>query len=65
MKIIVSGCDGCPFFRWPDKPTCEHPSWLALDEPDIQVVVDQKGYSIITPEWCPLKKEPLIIELTK
>lgn len=62
MERQVMGCNDCPMFseqEWDG--VCGHPyfdkniQYISYDDSDLR-----KGLS---PEWCPLKKEPITITI--
>lgn len=65
MTHEVKGCRTCPFAIYTDTfgYTCEHPDfskdrrWLNYNELTLELA--------ITPDWCPLKKESITIQLKK
>ncbi len=63
MNTVVKGCADCPMCHtdseWPT--ICRHP--LAVDCEDIKYSYTQKEYGFGSPDWCPLKKETITIEL--
>ncbi len=57
-KIKVTGCKDCPFDRFYFINVCSHPEH---EEPkEVATKIYANG---ITPSWCPLKKEPITIEI--
>lgn len=57
-EIIVHGCNTCPACDENDMATGYHCKFLP--HPDNHIHEDEK-YQIITPEWCPLKKSPILL----
>lgn len=62
MKIAVTGCDDCSFLDG-EYEICMMPGipstavdWHSLAEHDSHY---------ITPDWCPLREEPVTVELVK
>lgn len=63
MEYTILGCEGCPLNSNDTEygDACRHPS-VIKDGLDATLPVDQNnGYRTITPDWCPLKKEKIII----
>lgn len=71
MEHIVMGCNSCPFFE-DEYNTCNHPiidNWVEVPykHNSNQIEMDCSGDEMsyiefpITPDWCPLKKEPITI----
>lgn len=60
--IIVAGCFDCPLLGGNDfGEWCNHP----MDEDDeIGIERDPITHKLITPTWCPLKKESFMISFT-
>jgi hypothetical protein len=55
--LVVTTCQDCPAYnRGYDESTCNHPD-SNQDEPI--VLAGHEG----TPDWCPLRAEPLHIHL--
>ena len=56
MRLLVTGCDGCPFNY--DSVSCS-----AVDssfcEPDLH------DFITTSPDWCPLKSGPVVVALRK
>lgn len=57
MILKVKGCGSCPFWDYVDG-TCNHPN---LQTPMATQLWDCDGDR--NPNWCPLKSEPITIEL--
>jgi len=73
MNVKVTGCEGCPMLNreWEDvsgyKYTCNHPNAPSEDiETDSSGSGEEVDLSyvewLVTPDWCPLNKEPITIE---
>jgi hypothetical protein len=66
MTHKITGCPDCPLSSEGGSfeiVYCNHPS---LEVPERLELNDTwKPDSIITPDWCPLKKESLTIEIEK
>lgn len=62
MKLrekIITGCNDCPFFYLNRQEDC----YCSLDEKGRMLKIEKKHpYPIITPAWCPLKKQPIIVK---
>lgn len=64
MEQIVTGCKDCPMFnleyddRFGASTSCNHPNHESLTVEDIDLT--EKNIPI-TPDWCPLNKEPITI----
>ena len=59
MDKIVSGCGDCPFAGFVSKGEtwrCLHPTSHCRSIAEIEE-------ELITPDWCPLKKEPITISI--
>jgi hypothetical protein len=58
-EIKVTGCSDCPFFNdganYEYRAKCQHPA----NNTDERIEVHWG--KPITPDWCPLKKEPITI----
>lgn len=65
MEHIVTGCKDCPMFfynvddRYGDETDCLHPN--AIQQILVQNIDLDKQNNPITPDWCPLNKEPITI----
>lgn len=61
-KIIIKGCEDCP--------AVDRSGWgghtCNLEEKDNLVpgtiIPEDKRYIPITPDWCPLKKQPILLK---
>ena len=73
--LVVYGCrDGaglpaCPFAG---ERVCEHPAPTMMGTEQQSIVwhvagwdVDEEHESMPSPDWCPLREQPLLIELMK
>ncbi len=60
MNQVVTGCWGCPFHGNAGDDFCYHPK---VKREQIVNHYDEvkKHYVLITPDWCPLKSEPLTL----
>ena len=72
MNTKVTGCRDCPFYndgqRYEFAHYCNHPDSIQdvgyfKSEPEIKCERIDNETVPITPEWCPLKKESITIEL--
>jgi len=74
MEQIVTGCEDCPMFEQQEVMICNHPK--APNQiptplnPTLEIEpigMDDSGYDlsyiewVVTPDWCPLNKEPITI----
>lgn len=62
MEFIITGCIDCPL-NSNDREygdACRHPTTITEIGLDA-VLPEDKDYKTITPDWCPLKKEKIII----
>ncbi len=60
MTMVVTGCKDCPFLF--KEISCKHkgsPRFI------IKKIITQNEVAFITPDWCPLKKESITIEMEK
>lgn len=48
---VVNGCWNCPMRDW-HEGECQHPEAPPYEYSDLNK----------TPDWCPLRKEPLVLE---
>lgn len=62
MKIEVTGCDDCPFLEG-EYETCMVPGMPSA--PVDWHPRSRGGSHYITPDWCPLREEPVIVEMKK
>jgi hypothetical protein len=60
MNVKVTGCKDCPmFFNHLDGWfSCTHPN----EDDGEFLLIESKDFVPITPNWCPLNKEPITIE---
>lgn len=68
MNTIVTGCKDCPLNSKDAEygDFCRHPSVRDEEGYDRVIPTDPYNkYEIIEPEWCPLKKESITIELSQ
>lgn len=61
MEMKVNGCNDCPLHFYDIDYSMEH---LCV-HPDLEQLQIKDKEMDSYPEWCPLKKEPLTISLTK
>ncbi len=77
MEQKVTGCEDCPMFEQQEVMICNHPKAprqiptplnpILEVEP---ITMDDSGEEftyvewVVTPNWCPLKKEPLTLIFT-
>ena len=54
----VNGCDNCPFEYEPEQGGnyCMHPN-----SPDKCYISHDSKWQLITPDWCPLKTEEVVV----
>ncbi len=57
MNVKVTGCKDCPMLNEDNGETCKHP-----ESKGAYITIFDKFFNIITPDWCPLNKEPITIE---
>lgn len=71
MKLAVTGCKDCPFLIENDRPPIENIGMFCsvLEtgsnhrfNPDFKIEEDE-NFDPVTPNFCPLKKEPITIHL--
>ena len=66
MKHLVTGCIDCPMYelhhddRWGEESNCNHPLHKKTTVEDVLLVNDHP----VTPTWCPLKSEPITIQMS-
>jgi hypothetical protein len=65
MEQVVTGCKDCPMYSVDDSNDslivynyCHHRSHATVTVQDIDL---DKESNPITPDWCPLKREPITI----
>lgn len=56
MEQIVTGCGNCPFAS-SEHNWCNHPSLERTESFDWEFYGNDES----SPEWCPLKKEDVIV----
>ena len=63
MEHIVTGCRDCPMFNIDE--FCEYPQPAVHNIPIKWNTESDSGkdWFHITPDWCPLKKQPITIKL--
>lgn len=73
MEHNVIGCIDCPMFymdnneRYGIETYCNHPHHKTITIEDIHTEIDKTNNIVagervpITPNWCPLNKEPITI----
>lgn len=64
LIVDVDGCEKCPFFQWHNDghskiPFCEAPH--ESKPKGFDSVLNSQRLKIVTPQWCPLVKETVII----
>lgn len=65
-EIIIKGCKNCPVIDMND--FC--PGWQChLEEKEnnsdpYTIIQNDKKYIPITPDWCPLKKQSILLKLS-
>ncbi len=72
MEHIVTGCTDCPMYndgqRYEFAHYCKHPESpqkvnYFIAEPKIKVDYIEGRPIVTTPDFCPLKKEPITISI--
>lgn len=58
MEHEIAGCFNCSLCLVGADFTCVHPG-----TDNALIEVEEETGAPITPDWCPLRKEPLIIKL--
>jgi hypothetical protein len=63
---VVTGCNDCPFYRWHDAG-CGGDCRLVPIGKDAfkEMEHDEYRFNPVTPEWCPLKSEFVLVEFKK
>lgn len=67
MKLQVTGCKDCPMYYWAvddwrgTETKCNHPS--APEQDLVENIDTDKSQVPTTPDWCPLKHDPITIEI--
>lgn len=62
MKLEVTGCDDCPCLDGNTYEVCQIPG-MPQESMKWQSKPGLPHY--ITPDWCPLRTEPVTVELKK
>jgi hypothetical protein len=66
MEIRIKGCDDCPASVMLDMKPGYGCQLKKTDDNGVYLVIPQtKRYRPITPKWCPLKQESILLTLTK
>ena len=59
MNVKVTGCMNCMMYHEQDGWfNCSHPN----EKENLVLIEYDNNFNPITPEWCPLNKEPITIE---
>jgi len=65
MELKITGCNDCPFNYNPmdgwTTDVCQHPIIVERELSYLKGGVTYKYEEGESPEWCPLKKEPITI----
>lgn len=67
MKLTITGCFDCPACDMLDMAPGYGCNLKKRDDQGEYLYIEEskKTYTPITPEWCPLKKESIILEMRK
>lgn len=59
MELEVKGCSDCPMCS----PNYNEGIGYVCDADKLQRFIQEDDFQPVTPSWCPLKIEPIIITL--